>query len=58
MSDLITCPQCGGRGCWWCNNSGKMTFDRYRECRVENRKVDDDRAWVRDRHRYTGENIG
>jgi len=35
-----------------------MTFDRYRECHVENRKADDDRAWVRDRHRYTGENIG
>ena len=49
MRDLYTCPQCGGKGCAWCNYKGNVTEDHLREIHDENRRMDDDtRSWRRD----------
>ncbi len=55
MSDLYyECPQCRGRGCGWCDHTGQVTMDRYREVKTENRKMDDDRDWAAERDRRSG----
>lgn len=54
MSDHVNCPQCMGYGCSWCNQKGTVTIDRAREINRENRQMDDDRDWARERDRRSG----
>ena len=50
------CPQCLGQegGCAWCGYTGRVSDNRHREIRTEDRQMSDDRDWGLERDRRSG----